>query len=394
MTVLDEIIDGVRVDLAEREAARPARRRSRRPRAARPTRSTRCRPSAPPGVSVIAEVKRSSPSKGALADDRRPGRAGRRLRRPAAPRRSACSPSGAASAAASPTCARSAAAVDIPVLRKDFIVTSYQLWEARAAGADLVLLIVAALDQNALEALHRAGRSIGLTPLVEVHDEEEVDRALDAGATLIGVNARNLQDPRGRPGHLRPARPADPRRRRPGRRVRRPRPARRDRVRQAGRRRRPGRRDPGHRRRPPRRGRRPGRRRRAPGPEAARLAPQEPAPACPHAAPTRPTRAARRPLRPVRRPVHARGADGRRSTSSTAAWQEAMADPAFTGEFERLLREYAGVPEPAVRRRPGSPSSPAPGSCSSARTSTTPARTRSATCSARRCSPSGWARPG
>jgi indole-3-glycerol phosphate synthase len=79
------------------------------------------------------------------------------------------------------------------VLRKDFIVTSYQLWEARAAGADLALLIVAALDQNELESLIDRAQSIGLTPLVEVHTEEEVERAVDAGAPLIGVNARNLR---------------------------------------------------------------------------------------------------------------------------------------------------------------------------------------------------------
>jgi indole-3-glycerol phosphate synthase len=83
--------------------------------------------------------------------------------------------------------------VDIPVLRKDFMTTSYQLWEARAAGADMALLIVAALEQSALESLVERATSIGLTPLVEVHDEEEVDRAVDAGATLIGVNARNLK---------------------------------------------------------------------------------------------------------------------------------------------------------------------------------------------------------
>ena len=85
------------------------------------------------------------------------------------------------------------AAVEVPVLRKDFIVTSYQLWEARALGADLALLIVAALTQNQLESLVDRAHSIGLTPLVEVHDEDEVDRALAAGATLIGVNARNLK---------------------------------------------------------------------------------------------------------------------------------------------------------------------------------------------------------
>jgi indole-3-glycerol phosphate synthase len=79
------------------------------------------------------------------------------------------------------------------VLRKDFIVTSYQLWEARAAGADLALLIVAALNQSELESLVERAVSIGLTPLVEVHDEEEAERALEAGATLVGVNARNLK---------------------------------------------------------------------------------------------------------------------------------------------------------------------------------------------------------
>ena len=76
-------------------------------------------------------------------------------------------------------------AVDVPVLRKDFIVTSYQLWEARAAGADLALLIVAALEQAELVGLvERAGHRAD--PLVEVHDEEEVERAIDAGARWSG----------------------------------------------------------------------------------------------------------------------------------------------------------------------------------------------------------------
>ena len=83
--------------------------------------------------------------------------------------------------------------VDVPVLRKDFIVSSYQLWEARAAGADMILLIVAALEQEALVSLIERASSIGLTPLVEVHDEEETLRAVDAGAQVIGVNNRNLK---------------------------------------------------------------------------------------------------------------------------------------------------------------------------------------------------------
>ena len=94
------------------------------------------------------------------------------------------------------------------MLRKDFIVTSYQLWEARAAGADLALLIVAALTQNQLEALIDRAQSIGLTPLVEVHDEEEVDRALAAGRDADRRERPQPQDPRGGPGHLRAAGPA------------------------------------------------------------------------------------------------------------------------------------------------------------------------------------------
>ena len=191
MSVLDEIVDGVRADLAEREAAVPlaevkeAARRA--PEAIDPMPAFRA-----DGVSVIAEVKRSSPSKGALAPIADPAKL------------AADYAAGGASTISVLTEQRRfggsladlkavRAAVDIPVLRKDFIVTSYQLWEARAAGADLALLIAAALDQNELECLVDRAGSIGLTPLVEVHDEQEVDRALAAGATLIGVNARNLK---------------------------------------------------------------------------------------------------------------------------------------------------------------------------------------------------------
>jgi indole-3-glycerol phosphate synthase len=191
MSVLDEIIEGVRTDLSEREATVPlsdlkeAARHA--PDALDPMPAFRA-----PGVSVIAEVKRSSPSKGALATISDPARLAANYQ------------SGGAATISVLTERRRfggsladleavRAAVRIPVLRKDFMVTSYQLWEARAAGADLALLIVAALSQNELEALLDRAVSIGLTPLVEVHDEEEVERALAAGATLIGVNARNLK---------------------------------------------------------------------------------------------------------------------------------------------------------------------------------------------------------
>src|SRR4051794_8435782 len=191
MSVLDEIIEGVRLDLSEREQAVPladlkeAARHA--PDALDPMPAYQA-----PGVSVIAEVKRSSPSRGALAT----------ISDPAA--LAANYQSGGAATISVLTEERRfggsladlhavRAAVDIPVLRKDFIVTSYQLWEARAAGADLALLIVAALTQRELEALVERASSIGLTPLIEVHDEEETERVLAAGATLVGVNARNLK---------------------------------------------------------------------------------------------------------------------------------------------------------------------------------------------------------
>ena len=83
-------------------------------------------------------------------------------------------------------------AVNIPVLRKDFIADPYQVFEARAAGADLVLLIAAALDDSTMASLFLLVNELGMTALVETHTAEEVDRALNLGANLIGVNARDL----------------------------------------------------------------------------------------------------------------------------------------------------------------------------------------------------------
>ena len=83
--------------------------------------------------------------------------------------------------------------VDVPVLRKDFVVSPYQIWEARAHGADIVLLIVAALQQTVLTSFVERVHSLGMTALVEAHDRREARRALDAGARVIGVNARSLK---------------------------------------------------------------------------------------------------------------------------------------------------------------------------------------------------------
>jgi indole-3-glycerol phosphate synthase len=191
MSVLDEIIDDVRVDLAEREARttlddlKEAARRA--PEALDPMPAFRSG-----GVSVIAEVKRSSPSKGPLASIADPAHLARQYEAGGAATISVLTEERRFGGSLEDLRAVRSA-VDIPVLRKDFIVTSYQLWEARAAGADLALLIVAALTQHELESLIDRSGSIGLTPLVEVHDEEEVERAVAAGAQLVGVNARSLK---------------------------------------------------------------------------------------------------------------------------------------------------------------------------------------------------------
>src|SRR3954453_23413263 len=191
MSVLDDIVAGVRADLADRQARVPE-----------PELTALCAdapvPRDPmpafraPGLSVIAEVKRRSPSKGDLAD----------IPDPAA--LAASYAAGGADAISVLTEERRfngsladlravRAAVPTPLLRKDFMVTGYQLLEARAAGADLVLLIVAALGDALLKDLHDRARELGLTVLTEVHDEDEVARALHVGAELVGVNARDLK---------------------------------------------------------------------------------------------------------------------------------------------------------------------------------------------------------
>jgi indole-3-glycerol phosphate synthase len=191
MSALDEIVAGVRRDLALRQEQVPLdelkERAGRIDSALDPMPRFRGG-----GISVIAEVKRASPSRGALAP----------IHDPAALARDYAD-GGAATISVLTEERRFHGSLDdlksvrqavaIPVLRKDFIVTSYQLWEARACGADLVLLIVAALSDAELEGLIERARSIGLTPLVEVHEADEIARAVDAGADLIGVNARDLK---------------------------------------------------------------------------------------------------------------------------------------------------------------------------------------------------------
>jgi indole-3-glycerol phosphate synthase len=191
MAVLDEILAGVREDLAARQAETPMDRLNEKAARVRPARNV-VSIFRQAGVQIIAEVKRRSPSAGVLAE----------IADPAALAGSYAD--GGAAVISVITEERQFGgslddldavrrAVDVPVLRKDFVITPYQVWEARAHGADLVLLLVAALEQTALVSLVERTESLGMTPLVEVHDAEELDRAVDAGAHVIGVNARDLR---------------------------------------------------------------------------------------------------------------------------------------------------------------------------------------------------------
>ncbi|HVT48854.1 MAG TPA: indole-3-glycerol phosphate synthase TrpC [Vicinamibacterales bacterium] len=145
-----------------------------------------------PGIRVIAECKRRSPSRGILRSSYDPASIARGYNAAGAAAISVLTePSFFDGSLDHLRAVR--AAVDVPLLRKDFVVTDYQVIEAAAAGADAVLLIVAALEPDELMRLAALARSIGLAALVEVHDREELTCALDVGADLVGVNSRNLR---------------------------------------------------------------------------------------------------------------------------------------------------------------------------------------------------------
>jgi indole-3-glycerol phosphate synthase len=199
VSVLDDIISGVREDLRGRQSTIDSAAIRELALAAAPARNafaalggTADGTGRDTVMRVISEVKRKSPSKGALAEIPEPAALARHYR------------DGGASVISVLTEERRfggsladfdavRAAVDIPLLRKDFTVEPYQVFEARAHGADLVLLIVAALDDAALAELLALTHELGMEALVEAHTEEEVDRAVAAGARVIGVNVRNLK---------------------------------------------------------------------------------------------------------------------------------------------------------------------------------------------------------
>lgn len=191
MSVLEEICAGVTEDVASRAARLPLEDVKALSALAAPARDG-YHALAASGVSVIAEVKRKSPSKGELAQIADPAALASKYEAGGAAVISVLTEERRFGGSLADLDAVRAA-VSIPVLRKDFMVTEYQFYEARAHGADVVLLIVAALNDEELASFLGLSSSLGMTALVEVHSHDELLRATAAGATVIGVNARNLK---------------------------------------------------------------------------------------------------------------------------------------------------------------------------------------------------------
>jgi indole-3-glycerol phosphate synthase len=192
-TILDRIVEARRASIAHRKRVLPDVALKIAAEKNEPARDFLGALAREGAFNVIAELKKASPSKGLLRENYAPANLAAEL--------------AAAGAAALSVLteeefflgslgdlklAKKAAAV--PILRKDFIVDPWQVWEARAAGADAFLLIVAILGDEALCELLDLGRSLGMEPLVEVHSREQAGRAIAAGARIIGVNNRDLRD--------------------------------------------------------------------------------------------------------------------------------------------------------------------------------------------------------
>jgi indole-3-glycerol phosphate synthase len=192
MTILDRIIDATRALVARRKDHVPMARLEEQPLFHAPTRPLAAALRQAEGLAFLAEIKQASPSKGVLRADFDPVEIARSYARHGA---------AALSVLTEPTffqgslddLARVRQAVDLPLLRKDFIVDPYQLVEARAHGADAVLLIAAVLDRAQLHDLHQAATGLGLSCLVELYDPGELDRVDLDHVRILGVNNRDLR---------------------------------------------------------------------------------------------------------------------------------------------------------------------------------------------------------
>jgi indole-3-glycerol phosphate synthase len=193
VTILDEILERKRGEVAAAKAQRPSEGLRQRAQAVvEPVRGFSAALVASPAPAVIAELKRRSPSKGLIRADFDPVTLARSYAEGGAAALSVLTDSHFFGGDLD-YLPRVRSEVELPLLRKDFVIDPYQIDEARVAGADAVLLIVAALSSEQLTDFHAHATGLGLDVLVEVHDEEELETALGAGATLLGVNNRDLR---------------------------------------------------------------------------------------------------------------------------------------------------------------------------------------------------------
>lgn len=192
MSILDQIVATKHQEIAAAKLARPESELLKAVRRAPPLRDFFAALSAPGPIKLIAEVKKASPSKGVIRADFDPVSIARTYAQHGATCLSVLTDE-AYFQGSLDYLRQIRAVVDLPLLRKDFILDPYQLLEARAAGADAVLLIAECLDDCRLRSLHTRAIELGLTPLVELYEPANLPRVLEAGATLIGVNNRDLR---------------------------------------------------------------------------------------------------------------------------------------------------------------------------------------------------------
>src|SRR5213083_1321076 len=193
MSILDEIVEHKRAEVVASKHATPRSALVARAATLAPPRDFERALAPRPGrARLIAEVKRASPSRGVLKDDLDPVALASTYARHGADAISVLTDARYFRGSLDDLAAVRAA-VDVPLLRKDFVLDDYQLWEARAAGADAVLLIVAILEPSQLSELAAAAKGLGLAALVECHTAGELDAALGAGARIVGINNRDLR---------------------------------------------------------------------------------------------------------------------------------------------------------------------------------------------------------
>ncbi|MGE5126178.1 MAG: indole-3-glycerol phosphate synthase TrpC [Betaproteobacteria bacterium] len=191
-SVLEAILARTRERVEQERRLRPLAELRAAARDAPPARPFAAALSRPGRVNVIAEHKRRSPSRGAIREDLEPGDVARRYEQAGAAALSFLTDEAFFGGRLSHL-AEARASASLPLLRKDFLVDRWQVWEARAAGADAVLLIVAALTDGSLRGLLAEAGEAGVDALVEVHDAAELARGLGAGARVVGVNNRDLR---------------------------------------------------------------------------------------------------------------------------------------------------------------------------------------------------------